>query len=121
MSRPGWVKRIFAIDSNLGRDEPDLALVFLLGDIGIRFCERIDAIPRDSRREILEIAEEVLASGGEVDQAAIATGFVEEILKAWDEGFDLESVWEFVGPKCRAYCLEWNNFSGVTSPAWMQS
>ncbi|MBV2155628.1 hypothetical protein [Kitasatospora sp. SUK 42] len=119
MSRPDWVERLFSVDPILGEDDADLGITLLLARIGTNFSSNIHSIPRESQREILGIAEEVLESGDEEEKAAIATGFLEEILKAWDEGFDLKSLWEFVGPRSRSFCLDWNEFSGVASPEWM--
>ena len=48
------------------------------------------------------------------------TGFFEALLNTWDKGFDLRSVWADMGPKSRAYCHAWNEFTGIETPGWMR-
>ncbi|MCH0566902.1 MULTISPECIES: hypothetical protein [unclassified Streptomyces] len=50
----------------------------------------------------------------------MATGFFEALLNAWDNGFTLQAVWEYVGPESRAHCPAWNRFAGIESPDWMR-
>ncbi|MFE2407648.1 hypothetical protein ACFXDE_04805 [Kitasatospora sp. NPDC059408] len=61
----------------------------------------------------------VAMNGDEADRIAVATGFFESLLNAWDDGFGLASVRPAVGPESRAYCRAWNDFGGIESPAWM--
>jgi hypothetical protein len=71
-------------------------------------------------RELFRLLEDVLANGGAADGDAVATGFFEALLNAWDAGFDLRSVWPALGPDSRAYCRAWNDFTGVETPDWMR-
>jgi hypothetical protein len=49
----------------------------------------------------------------------MATGFLEAVLSTSGQGSGLASLWADMGPKSRAYCLAWNDFTGVDSPGWM--
>ncbi|MDH2388700.1 MULTISPECIES: DUF7674 family protein [Streptomyces] len=102
-------------------DEDDVPpLTTRLGALGRVFAERVDEFTPQQRQEVLRIVERIQASGGEVDRTAVATGFLEALLNAWDRGFDLRSIWPDMGRESRAYCLAWNRFGGVESPEWMQ-
>jgi hypothetical protein len=100
-----------------GDDVPPLGI--RLGALGRQFARRSAEVSPEQRREVLRILEEVQVSGTESDAAAVATGFFEALLAAWDRGSDLRSLWPDIGSKCRAYCLAWNEFTGVKTPDWM--
>ncbi|NEB06080.1 hypothetical protein [Streptomyces sp. SID13726] len=71
-------------------------------------------------RQLFRLLEDIQVDGSDQDRDAVATGFFEVLLNAWDKGFDLRSVWPAVGPESRAYCLAWNDFTGVPTPDWMR-
>lgn len=100
-------------------DVPPLTL--RLANLGRAFAERATELTQDQCKQVLALLENVEAHGSEYDSTAVATGFFESLLNAWDSGFDLKSVWRYVGPECRAYCVAWNDFNGVESPAWMRT
>ena len=109
-----------ATDTDLnpaGDDVPPLTV--RLGSLGQEFAKHSADFSPAQRREVLRILEEVQVTGSESDGTAVATGFFEALLSAWDQGFDLRPVWPDIGPESRAYCLAWNGFTGVESPAWM--
>jgi hypothetical protein len=98
--------------------EPPLTL--RLGALGDAFAKHAGELTPGQRRTFLGIVERVVATGTEADRSAVATGFLEALLNAYDEGFDLRSIWPDLGPESRAYCLAWNEFTGVSSPDWMR-
>ncbi|MFJ5675902.1 hypothetical protein [Streptomyces sp. NPDC093097] len=102
-------------------DEDDVPpLTVRLGALGRVFGEQsAEFIPEQSRR-VLQLLERIQAEGSHEDGEAVATGFFEALLNAWDNGFDLSSVWADVGPESRAYCRAWNDFTGVETPGWMR-
>ncbi|WP_329597310.1 hypothetical protein OIE43_12940 [Streptomyces pseudovenezuelae] len=71
-------------------------------------------------RQLFRLLEDVLANGRDEDRNAVATGFFEALLSAWDRGFDLRPVWQALGPASRTYCRAWNGFTGVGTPDWMR-
>ncbi|GGK62932.1 DUF7674 family protein [Streptomyces flaveus] len=95
-------------------------LTVRLGDLGTVTAERSAELTPEQTRQVFRILEEVMTSGSEYDGTAVATGFFEALLNAWDNGFDLRAVWDDVGPESRAYCLAWNKFGDVESPDWMR-
>ncbi|RXS81171.1 hypothetical protein EST92_16280 [Streptomyces sp. TM32] len=99
--------------------EEEQPLTIRLGDLGQAFVANIASISPDQRRRILSILEDVQASGNEQEGTAVATGFFEVVLGAWDEGFDLRAIWEDMGLESRTYCISLNEFHGVKMPDWM--
>lgn len=95
-------------------------LTVRLGDMATAFADQTAKLTSEQKRRVLGILEEVQRSGSEHDGTAVATGFFEALLNAWDKGFDLQAVWEYLGPESRAYCLAWNEFTGVPTPDWMR-
>ncbi|EST26714.1 hypothetical protein N566_23640 [Streptomycetaceae bacterium MP113-05] len=106
------------------RDGPDdhtvPPLALRLGTLGTAFAEHAHGLTSRRRRTVLVLLEDVLREGAEYDVNAVATGFFEALLNAWDRGFDLHALWADVGPRSRAYCRAWNDFTGVRTPAWMR-
>lgn len=101
-----------------GDDVPPLTL--RLGTLGRVFAEHAAEFTDEQTRQLFQLLEEALAKGGEEDGNAVATGFFEALLNAWDKGFDLASVWAAVGPRSRDYCRAWNTFTGVETPGWLR-
>ncbi|MGK3942055.1 hypothetical protein ABK046_26900 [Streptomyces caeruleatus] len=101
-----------------GDDVPPLTV--RLGTLGRVFAERSAGFTPDQTRELFRLLEEIQAAAGERYANAVATGFFEALLNAWDKGFDLRSVWPALGPHSRAYCRAWNGFTGVPTPDWMR-
>ncbi|MEV6977402.1 hypothetical protein [Kitasatospora sp. NPDC093806] len=102
-------------------DEDDVPpLTVRLGTLGAVFGEQSAEFAPEQSRRVLRLLERILAEGGDEDGTAVATGFFEAVLNAWDEGFDLRSVWTDVGPQSRAHCRAWNDFTGVRTPRWMR-
>ena len=99
-------------------DVPPLTL--RLAALGTVFADQAAQHTSEQKKRVLGILEEVQRSGSEYDSTAVATGFFEAFLNAWDKGFDLQAVWEYVGPESRAYCLAWNEFTVVPTPDWMR-
>ncbi|MFY1679242.1 DUF7674 family protein [Streptomyces sp. WMMC905] len=90
-----------------------------LGSLGTAFAQRSAELTPEQSGRVLRILEDVLTSGSETDRNAVATGFVEALLNAWDPGHDLRAVWRLAGPRTREYCRAWNEFTGVPTPDWM--
>jgi hypothetical protein len=103
-----------------GVEEDELPLTIRLAYLARAFAKHAHELTREQRRQVLRVLEQVLHTGSEYDGTAVATGFFEALLSASDEGFDLRLVWEDMGPESRAYCLAWNEFTGVESPDWMR-
>jgi hypothetical protein len=101
-------------------EEDELPLTLRLGHLGHAFAEHSVELTPEQRRAFLRIVERLVATGSQDDRNAVATGLLEALLSAYDEGFDLRSIWADVGPESRAYCLAWNEFTGVESPDWMR-
>ncbi|MGW4380647.1 hypothetical protein [Kitasatospora sp. NPDC004531] len=100
-----------------GYEAPPLTL--RLATLGAQYARHADDFTDDQTRRLFALLESVLAAeGAEAD--AVAAGFFEALLNAWDNGFDLARTWPSVGPESRAYCLAWNDFTGVRTPAWMR-
>jgi hypothetical protein len=99
-------------------DEPPLTV--RLGALGQAFAEHAAELTPQQRRGVLGALERVLASGDEYESTAVATGFLEALLAASDDGFDLRSVWTDLGPESQRHLLAWNEFSGVDTPEWMR-
>ncbi|MGW6917345.1 DUF7674 family protein [Kitasatospora sp. NPDC054939] len=118
MSFPTWFEDIRAVNPALTVDE-DLPLVFALADFGQSLANNASNVTDAQMGEIFGRMEEILESGSEDESTAVATGFLEALMNAWDQGFDLERSWRHVGPQARAYCLAWNAYSGISSPRWM--
>ncbi|RLK58390.1 DUF7674 family protein [Actinokineospora cianjurensis] len=89
------------------------------GEAAQHFIEVFDTLDRVAARKAFRLVEDAVRDGNEEEKNAAATGFLEAILHAWDEGFDLESIWPYVGPESREYCVAWNRFTGVFTPEWM--
>jgi hypothetical protein len=107
-----------------GFEDPDPddvpPLTVRLADLATVFADQAAEHTAEQKQRVLGILEEVQASGSEYDSTAVATGFFEALLNAWDKGFDLQAIWEYVGPESRAHCLVWNEFTGVPTPDWMR-
>lgn len=100
-----------------GGDVPPLSI--RLGTLGRKFAEHSTELTAQQRHEVLRVLEEVQVSGTESDATAVATGFFEALLSAGDRGSDLRPLWPDIGPRSRAHCLAWNEFTGVETPDWM--
>lgn len=145
MSTPTWYRRLTAVSDVLdsadredvaswrggddsgppevpsGQDDEDVPpLTFRLAHLGAVFAERSAELTGEQVREVLGILEEVQATGSEYDRTAVATGFFEALMNAWDKGRDVRPLWEEMGRRSRAYCLAWNEFTGVPTPDWMR-
>ncbi|RLK58898.1 DUF7674 family protein [Actinokineospora cianjurensis] len=86
-----------------------------------QFVEVFDTLDTSVVQKTFRVLEDALRDGTEQEKDAAATGFLESVLSAWDRGFDLESIWQHVGPESREYCIAWNEFTGVPTPEWMRS
>ncbi|MDH6548601.1 hypothetical protein [Streptomyces sp. SAI-041] len=95
-------------------------LTVRLGTLGRVFAECSAGFTPEQTRELFRLLEEIQAADDERYANAVATGFFEALLNAWDKGFDLRSVWPALGPRSRAYCRAWNGFTGVPTPDWMR-
>jgi hypothetical protein len=94
-------------------------LTVRLGALGGAFAAHALSLPPRQRRTVLGRLEDVLRDGDPYERDAVATGFFEALLHAWDAGVDLRAVWPELGPRSRAYCRAWNDFTGVRTPRWM--
>lgn len=95
------------------RDDPP---TIWLGNLAKAFTEHTGEM---NAALLLASLEDLLANGTQSDRDAVATGFFEALLGAWDRGFDLEAQWHLLGTRSRAYCRAWNEFTGVRTPDWM--
>ncbi|MET9883781.1 hypothetical protein ABZZ20_11660 [Streptomyces sp. NPDC006430] len=120
MAMPPWWHDLLAVSDELVIVDDDLPPTFLLAKFGEVFAAHASELTHDHRRRVLNLLEQVLTDGTEKDQALVATGFLEALLNAWDEGFELRTVWDDLGPESQAHCLAWNKFAGVDSPDWMR-
>jgi hypothetical protein len=121
MAGSDWFDELLSVSDVLAAaDEADLPLIVRLGGVGRAFAAHAAELTPDQLRRVGALIERILATGSRQDRDAMATGFLEALLAAWDRGFDLRSVWPMLGPESRAYCLAWNSFSGVDSPNWMR-
>ncbi|WAL68285.1 hypothetical protein ORV05_11120 [Amycolatopsis cynarae] len=103
----------------LGGPAAEFPLALRLAALARALAAHLSEVDVERRRRLFGILERVLVTGSEYDAAAVATGFFEALLNAWDRGFPLRAVWPQLGPESRAYCLAWNELSGVDSPEWM--
>ncbi|MFI9076763.1 hypothetical protein ACIGW8_09705 [Streptomyces sioyaensis] len=103
------------------RDESDVPpLTARLGLLAGAFCKNVPAMPSEERRRVLGVLERIMATESREDRTAVGTGFLEPLLMAWDEGFDLRLIWGELGRESRSFCLALNEFWGVKSPDWMR-
>ena len=66
--------------------------------------------------------ETVLATGGELEQAAVATGFMELLLHHMDtDAAAKTSLLPFFGPEARRFCRQYNQFGGIHWPELEES
>ncbi|MEU4358950.1 hypothetical protein [Streptomyces virginiae] len=120
MTMPPWWHDLLAVSDELVIVDDDLPPTLLLAEFGNVFAAHASELTHDQRRQVLNLLEQVLTDGTEADGALVATGFLEALLNAWDNGFELRTVWDDLGPDSQAHCLAWNKFAGVDSPAWMR-
>ncbi|MGC9671536.1 DUF7674 family protein [Planosporangium sp. 12N6] len=95
-------------------------LTVRLAHLGRALAEHVDAMTPQQRRLVLDLLERVLATGSEHDSTAVATGFLEALVSAWDRGFDFPRIWDDLGPKSQEYCIAWNAFNRIDLPPWMR-
>ncbi|MFE7560139.1 hypothetical protein [Kitasatospora sp. NPDC057500] len=136
MANPPWWEELVAVSDVLRdadraeverwrrpgevEDEDDVPPVTIrLGSAAHVYAEHAAGFTEEQTRRLFRLLEELLEKGGD-DGDAVATGFFEALLNAWDNGFDLNAVWPEVGPEARAYCRAWNDFTGVGTPGWMR-
>ncbi|MEO7837645.1 MAG: hypothetical protein ABIS21_08410 [Acidimicrobiales bacterium] len=74
---------------------------------------QVHDIPIAERLAVLSTLEQFLSDGTQAEGDVVTTGFLEELLSLSDRGFDLDLVWNDLGPKSQAYCRAWNDFGGV--------
>ncbi|MBZ4318657.1 hypothetical protein [Streptomyces huiliensis] len=102
-------------------DEDDVPPpIMRLGNLAQAFAKNASRMDPLERRQVLGVLERILVTGSEMDDTVVVTGFFEALLMAWDQGFDLQSVWSDLGPKSQAACLILNEGWGVESPPWMR-
>ncbi|MCZ7456216.1 hypothetical protein [Streptomyces sp. WMMC940] len=108
------------LDGTAPADEDNVPpLTMRLASLGTAFARRSAELTPEQSGRVLRILEDVQTSGSEYDRTAVATGFLEALLNAWDKGYDLRAVWHLAGPRTRAYCRAWNEFTGIPTPDWM--
>ncbi|ASU80361.1 hypothetical protein CDG81_21165 [Actinopolyspora erythraea] len=91
-----------------------------LAALGSSFAARVDRMSTRQRERLLGRLEEVLVSGTEHEQNAVATGFLEALVTAYDRGVvDLATVWHELGEESRHYIKLWNTRTGAAVPYWM--
>ena len=144
MSTPDWLEELLAVSDALAAEDrrsvefwrdggpdpedggegadvnDDPPLTLRLADLGRGFVKHSADLTPQQLQRIGTLLDSVLAAGPPAGDA-VATGFLEAVLSAWDEGFDFESVWQYLGPEAREYCRAWNAFTGVDSPAWLRA
>ncbi|SDP88535.1 hypothetical protein SAMN04487905_111208 [Actinopolyspora xinjiangensis] len=104
-------------EAEAGDEYPVLLRLISLGS---SFAVRVDRMSAWQRERLLGLLEEVLVSGTEDEQNAVATGFLEALVTAYDRGdFDLATVWHELGEESRHYIKIWNTRTGVAVPYWM--
>ncbi|MGJ7905773.1 hypothetical protein ACOQFL_04765 [Actinopolyspora sp. H202] len=104
-------------DAEAGADYP---VLLRLAELGSSFAARANRMSAWQRERLLGRLEEVLVSGTEHEQDAVATGFLEALVTAYDHGdFDLATVWHELGEESRHYIKIWNTRTGVAVPYWM--
>ncbi|MEU0950204.1 hypothetical protein ABZ379_47340 [Streptomyces canus] len=101
-------------------DDDAPPLTVRLGTLGRVFAEHSAGFTPEQTRRLFRLLEEIQVNDGGRYANAVATGFFEALLNAWDKGFDLRSVWPALGPDSRAHCRAWNDFTGVETPDWMR-
>lgn len=68
-------------------------------------------------REIFETIEMLMTDGDEEVSTAAATGFLESLLHSASAGrIDAARFVGLLGERSRAYCREWDRFTGVDTP-----
>jgi hypothetical protein len=132
MNDPRWLAELVGTHAALAAEDQRLVqdwalddgpppLTLRLGALASAFVDHAAEFSPDQWREMFAVLERVFDSESEMDSTAVATGFFESLLNAYDRGFDLQAVWPDIGPQSRDYCLKWNEFNGVPSPDWMTS
>ena len=103
-----------------GDDEPGL------GNNVAAFSHYIVHLMRNDQFEALkttmDIVERLLTEGDDDVRTVIATNCLENIInRASSGGLTLESFVQTLGQKSRAYCIEWDRFTGAQTPGLQSS
>jgi len=122
MAEPSWWNDLTGVSPVLAAEDraevaewgdEEIPLTVRLAHAARSFARHARELSGEQRRQVLGVLETVLAGGSELDGNAVATGFFEALLAAADRGFDLQLVWDDLGPESRAYCEAWDKFTGV--------
>ncbi|PRW63940.1 hypothetical protein [Actinopolyspora mortivallis] len=101
-------------------EEDDYPVLLRLAALGSSFAARVNRMSAWQREQLLGRLNEVLVSGPEHEQNAVATGFLEALVSAYDRGdFDLATIWHELGEESRHYIKLWNTRTGAAVPYWM--
>ncbi|WP_217643423.1 hypothetical protein [Actinopolyspora lacussalsi] len=107
-------------DSEEAEAGDDYPVLLRLAALGSSFATRVDRMSAWQRERLLGCLEEVLVSGTEHEQNAVATGFLEALVSAYDHrDFDLAAVWHELGEESRHYIKLWNTRTRAAVPYWM--
>ena len=92
-------------------DDPPITIAF--STIGHGVCEYAPVASELDLARIGEVIENLFLSGEVEVKNAVATGLVEAILGEASAGrFDMSLISKHLGPETRAYCREWDEFTG---------
>lgn len=101
-------------------EEEEYPFILQLARLARVCTENASQLTQDQKSQVFQILEQAIENGTDEEAAVVFTGFFDSILNRWDKGFDLESVWPYVGQRARAYCLSVNEMWGIESPDWMR-
>ncbi|WP_017976845.1 hypothetical protein [Actinopolyspora halophila] len=101
-------------------EEDDYPVLLRLAALGSSFAARVNRMSARQREQLLGRLDEVLLSGAENERNAVATGFLEALVGAYDRGvFDLATIWNELGAESRHYIKLWNTRTAAAVPYWM--
>lgn len=101
-------------------EEDDDRVLLRLAALGSSFAARVNRMSARQREQLLGRLEEVLVSGSEHERNAVATGFLEALVGAYDRDvFDLATIWHELGAESRHYIELWNTRTAAAVTYWM--
>ncbi len=98
------------------RPEPaPLSLVF--SEYASALRDHVGELSSTEVRQIFALIEQAVVSGSEEVRDATATCFLEALQSMASEGvLDFSRLDEHLGSRSRAFCLDWDRFTGVVTP-----
>ena len=89
-----------------------ILMTVLFGSLASLIKENVSAGKFDGLPGAFQVIEDIVAGENETMATAAATGFLESLLSHGKE-FDTKLFTEFLRPHAKAFCIEWDRFTGI--------